>query len=541
MIKKIILLLFISINLFGQNLDSPGNWEIISDYGPRNVANSWFHYGIDYAGSEGESIKTVESGAIKKIEWDDNGGGFYIGMIGTTGYWTYLHIFNGVKDDHPLPKTSGNWKLQAVVLERQDTNESIESTVIILYSGSKIQKVLSTYNNRWVKDSSGSYLLDSSGNKITTQSTVSAGEAIAPVGTSGGVGAHCHLGCRPLEASTEKDNPLQYVSHETSNFKATILSPKGAITKSQAHSPIPIKLRINSSTGLDLDKAEIFLDGTEAASKIASFIYGGRNDETSTNNAKASSGETTGWITYRVSPYGTTAGYDDFVIDSYDFSLLPQGNHSITIHAADVHKEEFVYEFNLNIGDRGMEGERTTIYSNGSTSVEQNPFVDCGMNFTGSYFHSGYAGATPDYVEVTDFSVSQENVPIENLSKIEFSFDGCGGGAKALADLDRYVGLYVTFKDENGYYHESTNVCVFRYDEPEDSPAYNPKTGLETKSITISELMNKAGVGNAAWVKYVDVVLSSSMENSFCVDSHGNICSGTPLWAALKSAVSHTT
>jgi hypothetical protein len=36
-------------------LPAPGNWSIISDYGPRNVSNgSWFHPGIDYSGPSRE-------------------------------------------------------------------------------------------------------------------------------------------------------------------------------------------------------------------------------------------------------------------------------------------------------------------------------------------------------------------------------------------------------------------------------------------------------------------------------------------------------
>ncbi|MCB4792859.1 MAG: M23 family metallopeptidase, partial [Elusimicrobia bacterium] len=179
MLKKIVIIslsIFICSIVFGQNLNPPGNWSIISDYGPRNVANSWFHYGIDYAGSEGESIKAVESGNIFIIDWDQNGGGFYIGIEGTIGYWTYLHTFSGIKDKHPLPMMSGNWELRNTTLEKPANGNNYTGNIIILWSGNYPQKVLSIsdYSSYWIKDSSGNYLLDSSGNKITTQSTVSA-------------------------------------------------------------------------------------------------------------------------------------------------------------------------------------------------------------------------------------------------------------------------------------------------------------------------------------------------------------------------------
>ena len=55
-----------------------------------------------------------------------------------------------------------------------------------------------------------------------------------------------------------------------------------------------------------------------------------------------------GDITCRISPYSTTPGQDDFIIEGIDFTSLSEGQHNIILRATDVNNNpipDFVHHF----------------------------------------------------------------------------------------------------------------------------------------------------------------------------------------------------
>jgi len=211
--KKIILSISICTlllqKIFSQTLPAPP-WPITSDYGPRmldknkdGISETWnFHNGIDYGGGYGDPINPVEGGNINRIEYLE--GGWNLRIDGTLGRWEYIHIFTGTSDATPV--TSGNWELRRATLECPYTGETVQSNIIILWSGTNAEKVLSSIPNYWIKNPDGSYIEGTNGEKIKTRSSVFSSEVIAPVGNSGGVPTHLHL-----EYQNGADNPLLHV------------------------------------------------------------------------------------------------------------------------------------------------------------------------------------------------------------------------------------------------------------------------------------------------------------------------------------------
>ncbi|MEW6606902.1 MAG: hypothetical protein AB1414_05540 [bacterium] len=282
-IKWIIAVLWLLIHpatLFSQTLPPPGSWTITSDYGPRALAGHYWHGGIDYGGPYGASIQAVEGGDIDRIRYLE--GGWNLRIQSSLGNWEYIHIFN----DGPLPITLGNWELRnATLVNPNNPNDVTYSNVIILWSGTMATEVLSEegYSGRWIRNPNGSYIRETTGATATTRASIEQSEAIAPVGNSGGVPTHLHL-----EYNNGDDNPLLHVNHNPSNYSITFQHPTdaddgvsdGRITVFH-NRPITerINTRINTTTGLDLNRVRFFIDLIDDNHRLWRSCYGGRNDD----------------------------------------------------------------------------------------------------------------------------------------------------------------------------------------------------------------------------------------------------------------------
>jgi hypothetical protein len=335
------------------SLTPPGSWQVTSDYGPRNVTNgTWFHRGVDYGGSYGNSIYPVEDGTVAEIKYDH---GWYIKISGYHGDWTYLHIFTGTVGNTPV--TSGNkWELRdATLVNPNDTTDTEQKKVIIIWaSGNTATKVLSTIPNYWVQNDDGTYITGTDG-PIKTRNTVSTADEIAPVGNSGGYATHLHLAHNGGD-----DNPFYHVIHDQNGDAlptATIESPPNnhTFTKAELNSNYPVKVRVNSVGGLDLDEVELWIyknkDNQQAMAIDGGtwqpiFGYGGQPVIGKTATIVSSTGSTTG-----VHPNGGEPGDDTFYYFQNFGSLnLPAGEHALVAKLKDVNgnvSQEFINYFNI--------------------------------------------------------------------------------------------------------------------------------------------------------------------------------------------------
>ena len=67
-----LLMCIITSSLFSNTptLSPPGDWNITSDFGPRNMSGVYdWHWGIDYGASGWSEVKAVEGGDILAIKW----------------------------------------------------------------------------------------------------------------------------------------------------------------------------------------------------------------------------------------------------------------------------------------------------------------------------------------------------------------------------------------------------------------------------------------------------------------------------------------
>ncbi len=391
--------------LSSQTLDAPWPWPINSDFGPRNEG-SWFHRGIDYLGPNGATILSIENGNVDRIDYS---GGWYIAVDNGAGRrWTYLHIFN----DNPNP-SAGNWQLlEGARLVHPTTNEAVDSNVIVLWStpGTVASKILSRHlhRGRWL-EIDGNTVIDASGNTVLTRGSVIARESIATVGTSGGVGAHLHLGL-----NQRADNPLLHLRHPPDdNPVITIEQGLGNVHAAEFDCPVTIRVHLNSTAGLDSDKLEmlVFKEGDASQpvtlSSDATFCYGGRDNEGPSPNAETQrpADQT------RVEPIGTTPGSDRFIYIGNLSSLEGQveaGGNSLAVIATDVNDHAVTVTQGFNV----------TIYYIVSLKI-----IDNNMNKL--KYHKYWDESQGDYVlaqEEVDGKMVDINYPISGYPKRATAF-----------------------------------------------------------------------------------------------------------------------
>ncbi|OGS19804.1 MAG: hypothetical protein A2252_02735 [Elusimicrobia bacterium RIFOXYA2_FULL_39_19] len=565
--KSTIFIIFLSIVWFVSTIHTQevlpeSSFSITSDFGPRNVIDgTWFHQGIDFSAAAGDAdygtpITAIESGLVTDIGRLNNSSIYQIRITGIYGEWAYLHIFR-----NNVFKIN-NWELRlGVILKNPNAPyDSKSANIIILWSGTQAQKILALADyTGYLVFTGDSYILDINGNPIKTQGSVSLGEQIAPMGDSGTGDVHLHLGL-----NYPNDNPLQILQHQESDFKVKMLSPGACLSKSQIENPIPIKFRIDSTKGLDLDSVVVYLDEISPKGKIAEFCYGGKPGENDLKNSNNANGETINGVIYKISPYSTVPGYDDFIIKDYDFSKLSYGAHQIIVSVADVNNNNRNFIFYLNIGDTSIETERTVIgnYLNPKADSENYPCLqdDWGQVFNGTNFHSGFADSVSGLGTHVFSRIMQENMPIENFSKIVFDFVSAGGGAGYTIPKDniyfdkinsgRKIDFVARFKDKNGGYLGSVFKTIY---DDNDLPApnmivmdndgnlvntyevqnINLKNRMMLNSITIEQLVQEAGIYNKNTIKYVTIelicdVINDSYKTLFNLDYYDNV------WIALN-------
>jgi len=556
-------------NIFPQTLPSPP-WPITSDYGPRDVADSWFHYGVYYGGKYWADITPVEGGTIGFIEY---GGGWDIQISGSHGSWEYLHIFKGVGS---LPVTSENWELRIATLVNPDNPNVIKkSNTIILWSGQRSIKALCPQANYWIRNPDNSYVLGTDGERIRTRSEVSDNESIAPVGNSGGVRAHLHL-----ELNDGADNPLLYVRHPPDVIPSAVIEspPQGKVfIEEELKKDFPIIVRVNSVNGLDFDRMDLTVyknkdlnhpihlrrSGTDVT-----FGYGGRLKEEKTDTIVETYGTTTG-----VQPI--KPGEDRFVyLQNFGKLNLGKGSHLLVVNGQDVNGNEMV-ELKREFLIAGISSDVTVTSTIEYYRVEDYygvvdeymeeldyPVSQWGQEFTGSVFSGGYGrysgeifpGTCYDDVgksfEVTNtyMEVSRYRINVTSYTLWEFSLLDCGGGHgvkyeggpydsidEKPSDCYREITLDVDFRDgedrslghysgEIFFYDKREKLEVWMWDNDSGgydkfggvipNPGFKPEEGMKLKKITVGELAKLAGVKDIAVIDTAGVTIGSTVIRS---------------------------
>ena len=374
------------------DINTPWPWRITSDFGQRDVCvGSWWHEGIDYGGADGEAIPAVEDGAIINIDY---AGGWFITVQGNHGVWSYVHIFAGVDNTHPTPVASGSWELTNATLVNPTTGASSVAKVIILWSDSTrqfAQKVLSQSSfagRRAFINGITTPVLGITNTEIRSQGSISASEAIAPVGTSGGANgysAHLHLGYRQTVGGLRR-NPLYHLTHTPSGQHAiTIENPENnhEFTKDELKSNYPIKIDVNSTTKPDVNRVLIYIQKEDNPSQTVylsnaqgdpTFGYTGAVDEYDTPWNSAifiqSDGNTTGVQPYRVpsSCTGDSMGHDRFIyLQKFDDLHLPSGEHSLIARITDINGNSIERSIHFKIKNYPI--VESTVPASGATGV----------------------------------------------------------------------------------------------------------------------------------------------------------------------------
>jgi hypothetical protein len=270
----------------------------------------------------------------------------------------------------------GNWELRrnADLVNPNDPTDIEQSNVIILWSGTRVTKVLSLFefDGYWIRNPDGSYILGLDNNRILTQGSVVTSEEIAPMGDSGTGNVHLHLGL-----NGGSDNPLLYLQHPPDTLPSvTIENPPNnhVFTQTELNSDYPIRVRVNSVGGLDFDKLSLWIYINSDPTQLIhlgvpgqhTFSYGGRPDTeltgTRTDTVVESDGNTTG-----VQPL--SLGDDRFVfLQNFSSLNLPEGEHSLVVRARDVNDHiipEVVHQFYIQklsiLGRKGTKHRRDMI------------------------------------------------------------------------------------------------------------------------------------------------------------------------------------
>lgn len=169
--------------------------SILSDYGMRiSDVGTRFHQGIDYNGTVGSAIVSLTAGRVTSIS-ESNGNGNRLKKIVINGQY-------GLNQQNQLVITDPNGPIFAYL---HIFNDNLATDVI--RSGGFIMRRVEG-NLVIINIGSGVALCEISGLQFTqdqvqytTTNFVNAGQFIAPLGTSGGIGAHLHVSL--LEDRTE--------------------------------------------------------------------------------------------------------------------------------------------------------------------------------------------------------------------------------------------------------------------------------------------------------------------------------------------------
>lgn len=253
-------------------IDPPWNWRISSDYGPRTVDSSPYHRGIDYGSPtnpwvaiEGQPIPSIEAGEIISILQD--------GQIWTVKVlsdfdpefrlYIYRHLFYNSRTTN---SEEGNWETieapcfdqngqtanQQIIIEWISKSQFRANKILCPVSGLNVQ-----YENHYINDILG--------NPLSTENHLEEHESLGPVGKSGTMHAHLHLGIDPCSITehpaARRTNPLYYLTHNPdTNPEISFFLPANefACNVNDLNS-FAINVLINSMGSLDVEKVDFYI------------------------------------------------------------------------------------------------------------------------------------------------------------------------------------------------------------------------------------------------------------------------------------------
>lgn len=347
-----------------QCFDTPWNWPITSDYGPRNVVGgTWFHEGIDYGMPRNTGITPIENGVITYINYVDNAGWMLkYRSVDVEREWQVFHIFTGTSKNTPvyscptLPCTNANrtWELRNATLINPDNENDVRvGNIIIQWNGNFAENVYCESGLEaegfYIRNLDGTYIMSDATTRAVTRSDVVVGVPFAPSGNSGGnYGYHLHLG-----VNDGNDNPLRYLRHTPDAVPVGVINnppDKHIFTREEMIIPYPITITVDSTSGLDLDKVDVWVykggsdnpgdrihlpypTATPMPSSIQNtFQYGGVPGEDRSFNIEPVTSGKSGVI-----PISETPGTDKFILyQTFKDLNLPAGMHKIVVKAEDV-------------------------------------------------------------------------------------------------------------------------------------------------------------------------------------------------------------
>jgi hypothetical protein len=371
-----VLLLIFSFSKAGATLSVPSDpaapsaysptapdWKVASAYGPRYVTTgSTVHGGIDYSQQTGNydkgvMLKADEDRTINRIQVT---GVKYIRLSNTTESirYDYMHIF----DDATLPITIANSNVTAagyskVVLTtvKKDNNTGTCGQIRFfkLVGGvHQIQKALT-------EPACSTRGFTAGGKTVKAQTSVTAGEDIAPMGTSGGFAAHLHL-----QLNEGLDNVLAVtagvnrglIAGKTDRFTVDLYEDfyDQTVLDSMTNGPgFLIKVNENSLVPvLDKIKIQVPLEGNQW--KTTSFSFGGRvgQNKVNLNNIKKGfdAAAFDGSATPLVGPvaWGESGKPREMWFfaphTEADFANVPGGDNKLKITLTTIYGETFVAE-----------------------------------------------------------------------------------------------------------------------------------------------------------------------------------------------------
>jgi hypothetical protein len=373
--KAMLLVLGVITSIYTQALEPPVPGIITSDYGARNKPNTGeydWHEGIDFDGYMWEPIEAVEGGNIVEIGYEEpQGAGWYIRIQGNLARWTYMHTFYDAPDRNPISPDK-KYEAAKTYLVDPNTGQNNPSEPVYVFifwtdrQNRRAQKVLSSYGKRWIRWGND-YILNSDGTqRIKTQGAVGDRDTIAPLGrsgmgypTPGEEGTHVHVGANS-PGQRYDINPLYYIDHSRANYQVSILMPQenevlfhlpGEPQYNQIHERMQV--RVNSQTGLDLDRIFVYLNN-----KLYAYLsYGGRPPGLSYASPFPD------WIRYEgnrgnilfsgIDPQGNVPGIDDF----YFIGGLSENGVQFNTK---IHKTEFRDAY-INYEAKFKDGRRTML------------------------------------------------------------------------------------------------------------------------------------------------------------------------------------
>jgi murein DD-endopeptidase MepM/ murein hydrolase activator NlpD len=339
----------------------PWAWGISSDFGPRLLAASPFHGGIDYSAPEHATINALEAGTISSIGYSVNGSGVGAGwriyITGNSGCLGYYHTFSDAPGE---TLESGIFTLvKSVTLKNlSNNNEYQNQTVILVKNGTgpdtDIIAALSQYGNCRILDWEGQQLPD---DEFPTTNIVAAGTAIAPVGDSGTNEIHLHIEYWQIYAADQpKLNPLYNVIHGNGAMAIDIQQPAAnAELKEDDFDNYHFKVGINSTGCLDINEVILSIDD-EDNGNVGTFNYAGQpNENTAARPTVLIS--TPSYPNSGVEPENGTPGNDIFHYFVADLNtiaevdLRPGSRHTLHVKAVDVNGNPYTVQQDFTIED----------------------------------------------------------------------------------------------------------------------------------------------------------------------------------------------